>query len=147
MKVVSVGGFGGFIREYKKEISARGLSDYFLFLGFFNNISPILGMVDALVIPSLSEACPLVPMEALVSGCPVIAYSCIGLREVLDKSPAIMGPAGDRIELAKNIIKIKDNYEDIKERFEDYIPEARKRYDAAMTAKQLEILFNSFLQR
>ena len=76
-RVVTVGGFGGFIREYKKEIEKKNLKDYFIFLNFQEKVAPVMKMFDILLIPSLGEACPLVPMEGLICGnadCCVFMY-------------------------------------------------------------------------
>jgi len=141
VKVVSVGGFGGFIREYQKEINDKGLTSYFKFLGFFDNVAPILREIDLLVIPSLGEACPLVPMEALVCGTPVIAFSCNGLSEVLMDTPAIMVPVKDSEGMAKEIIRIMENYEYVKNNFDNFATRAKERFDVTITVNKLRDLF------
>lgn len=145
VQVVSVGGFGAFIREYQKEIKRRSLEDYFLFLDFFENIGPVLRDIELLVIPSLSEACPLVPMEGLVCGKPTLAYACPGLREVLNDTPSQMVATGDYSALIDQILVIMHDYSRIKTHFESFAPQARKRFDAAQTAGQLDQLFEDIL--
>jgi len=61
--------------------------------------------LDVVVMPSLSEACPLLAMEAMVVGVPVIGSNCIGLREVLSHTPSVMVPPEDSLALAKALIK------------------------------------------
>jgi glycosyltransferase involved in cell wall biosynthesis len=139
--VIAVGGFGEYIREYRKEISRRGLDDHFLFLDFFENISPILQEIDILAIPSLSEACPLIPMEGLVCGTPVVAFSCLGLREVLANTPARLVPVADTNSFADKIVNILSNFQNIKEEFKKFIPVAQTRYDVTNTAEQLSQVF------
>ncbi len=145
IRIVSVGGFGEFIREYQKEIKKKGLEEYFQFLGFFMNISPVLRKIDMLIIPSLSEACPLIPMEGLVCGTPVVAYSCLGLREILYDTPARMALAGDCAGLADQVINIMDNYSNIKPEFQAFAHEARQRFDSAHTANRLEEVFEKLI--
>ena len=141
IRVISVGGFGGFIREYQKEIEAMGLSRYFEFLHFFENVTPVLKNIELLLIPSLGESCGLVPMEGLVCATPIIAFSCLGVREVLKNTPAIMVPLRDIKRTANEILKMMNDYGNIKRKFEDFEPEARKRFDSRITAKNLEELF------
>lgn len=145
IRIVSVGGFGGFIREYQKKIKKKGLDDYFLFLGFFDSIAPLLKNIDLLIIPSLSEACPLIPMEGLVCGTPVVAYSCLGLREILYDTPARMALAGDRVGLADQVINMMDNYSSIKPEFDAFAHEARRRFDSSLTASRLEEVFEKLI--
>ena len=144
-KVVAVGGFGGFVREYRKEIEKRGLVDYFIFSGFIKNIYSALRQFHVILIPSLGEACGLVPMEALVSGTPVIAFSCIGLREVLVDTPGIMVPVKDVPAMVDEIVRVKGNYKNIKAVFEEFVSEAIKKFDSSNTAQQLEQLYNEVL--
>jgi len=145
--VVTVGGFGGFIREYKKEIEKRGLSDYFIFIDFKERVAPIIKMFDILLIPSLGEACPLVPMEGLICGTPIVAFSCIGLREVLKSTPAKMVPVGDSNKLVDAILEVSDSLEKTKNEYTDFIPEAIERFDVEKTAVKLNSLYNELLSK
>lgn len=145
-KVLSIGGFGGFIREYKKEVNRRGLTQYFEFLGFVENVYHFLTQVHAVVIPSLGEAAGIVSMEALIAGVPVVAFSCIGLREVLADTPAIMVPVGDYEAMANEVVRVKKDYENIKRGFEDFIPKAKERYSVDNTSKKLEEVFSKLIK-
>jgi len=144
-KVVAIGGFGGFVREYRKEIAKRNLTDHFLFLGFTKNVYNTLKHLHVILIPSLGEACPLVPMEALIAGTPVIGFSCIGLREVLSNTPGIMVPVKDVRGMTNEVLRIKGDYEKIKNVFDGFVAEATKRFDSSNSAKQLEQLYNDVL--
>ena len=141
IRVVSIGGFGEFFREYKKHIDARGISKHFEFLGFSNSVAPALKEIDLLVIPSLGEACPLVPMEGLVCGTPIVGFSCVGLREVLMDTPAFMVDVGDAEKLAGAILDVKKDYARVKRSFEDFVPRARERFDVRVGAEMLDKLF------
>jgi glycosyltransferase involved in cell wall biosynthesis len=88
-------GWGGFIREEQADIVQRGLSGYFSFLPATNDMPPALRGCDAVLMPSLWEAMPLLAMEVLVAGVPLIASTCIGLREVCAGSPALLCAPGD----------------------------------------------------
>ena len=136
--ILAVGKFSAFIREYKKVISKKGLNGYFRFIDFQESVNCVLRKIDVLVIPSLWEACPLLPMEALVCGTPIIAYSCIGLREVLRNTPAMMIDVNDKKALAKKILDVWSDHSNIKKVFMDYMPEAKKRYDSRKCAEELE---------
>lgn len=96
-------GSGGFVREERQKLEARGLAEDFVFLPFIPNIASTIKALDAVVVPSLWEACPLLPMEVLVAGVPLISSSCIGLREVVRGTPAITFTPGSSSELAEKI--------------------------------------------
>ena len=143
IRVVSAGGFGGFIREYKKEIEKLNLNNYFIFLDFLADVRPLLKTIDILVIPSLGEACGLAAMEGLVCGVPVIAFNCIGLREVLSNTPAKLVQVGNVDDLSNCIVNATSNYQNFKNMAVDFIQEAKERFDSKKTAFQLDQLINT----
>ena len=100
--VVAFGG-GGFVREEQAAIERAGLAEAFSFFPFVADVAGALKAVDVVAMPSLWEAAPLLPMEAMVAGVPVIGTSCIGLAEVLAGTPAVMLKPGDAAALAAAI--------------------------------------------
>jgi len=136
-------GHGGFIREEQEMVSKRNLSHYFRFLPFVPNIGPVIKGLDVVVIPSLWEACPLLPMEVLVSGTPLISSDCVGLREVVRNTPTTVVPARDSARLARAIWDYMEN--DKREIFAAYAAEAKKRYDVQIVIAALQDLYDSAL--
>lgn len=131
-------GEGCFIREEKAAIKERGLEDLFRFLPFTPNVAGVIKGLDLVAMPSLREACPLLPMETLVCGIPLIASNCIGLREVVRDTPAMMVPAGNSRALADGIRFCME--QDQRQLFNEYAPLAAKRYDVEATATPIQVL-------
>jgi glycosyltransferase involved in cell wall biosynthesis len=98
-RVVCVGG-GGFLREDRQMLARRGLEQLFCFLPPERNVGATIKGLDALVMPSLWEASGLLAMETLVCGTPLIATTCVGLRETIADSPARAVPPADAVALA-----------------------------------------------
>jgi len=141
--VVIALGSGGFIREEMELINSKGLHDCFLFLPPAENVAPYIRGMDVVAMPSLWEASGLVAMEALVSGIPLIASDCIGLREVIGGSPAFVTEPANARALAKTIMEsMRDNR---LEDFRQYQHIARERFDAASTSRQLKQLYEGML--
>ncbi len=136
-------GDGGFIREEKKGIEDRGVEESFRFMPFTPNVAGTIKGVDVVAIPSLWEACPLLPMEALVCGTPVIGSDCIGLREVLRSTPALVVKSGDGRILADAIEK--EIKESSKNRFIPFIDEAVSRFDVKKQSRNLLVLYEDML--
>jgi glycosyltransferase involved in cell wall biosynthesis len=130
-------GWGGFIREEQEYIRDLGLEDYFLFMPHTDDMPAAIRGVDAVVIPSLWEACPMLPMEVMVSGIPVIASDCIGLREVTAETPALVFQHGNAIELAAVMQRYIDEASQCHEDSLAYSTTAVGRYDVAITASEL----------
>lgn len=49
-------------------------------------------LADALLLPSLYEACPSPPIEAMASGCPVVTSDRYGTKEVVDGAAVLVDP-------------------------------------------------------
>lgn len=127
---------GGFVREEKGFIRRKGLEKNFQFLPFVPNIASTLKGLDVVVMPSLWEACPLLPMEATVAGVPIIGTDCIGLREVLNDTPSTVVSAGNSLAIADAIDKeIKNPSTSI---VRAYAAKATQRFDVRRQAGFLE---------
>ena len=145
-KIVAVND-GAFIREYKKIIHDKNLEEYFIFQGFTKDIQIVINSLDAVVIPSLWEAFSLLPMEAMILGCPIIVSNCIGLREVARNTPAIvfeMSNVKALIDVLKHFMK---NSESIKYQFQRFKKRAQYQYDSIKTSDKLDNLYNEILFR
>lgn len=136
---------GSYIREYQSIIRQKNLQHVFLFRGFIPDVSCILREIDALVMPSLWEAYGLLAVEALIAGCPVIASNCIGLREVLEGTPAIVTRKGCSHDLEKALANFVLNPDGIRKKTVDFVPEAIERFNSEKTAWELDIAFTQLL--
>ncbi len=140
---VVVFGWSGFIREEQAEIKRRGLDSYFSFKPATNDMPQVLKGCDLVLMPSLWEAMPLLAMEALVAGAPLIATSCIGLKEVCVGTPAIVCAPGDSEALLGAVNQFLRERTTIKAQAEQYRSEAIRRFDRKQTAQALKELYES----
>lgn len=137
--VVAVGS-GDYIRELQHDIREQGLETYFHFLPFQPQVHQLYPQVNAIVMPSRWEACPLLPMEALCMGTPLIASDCIGLRETVSGTPTMIFPA-ENLEMLLDVMRnsmINDNHEE----FRQFIPQAKERYNVVNSTQKLIQLIN-----
>jgi glycosyltransferase involved in cell wall biosynthesis len=137
-RLVAVGS-GDFEREYRAEVQRRDVADLVTFLGFVADVRPLLRQLDLLVMPSLWEACPLLPMEAMAAGVPVLGSDCIGLREVLCNTPSVTVPAYD-VE-AWSIALERAIGLPWTEAAKAFAAEARRRFDVTEAAEHLVRVF------
>jgi glycosyltransferase involved in cell wall biosynthesis len=136
---------GAFVREYRERVAQLGLGAYFRFAGFQRSAAGTLTELDAVVVPSRREACPLVAMEAMVLGCPVIASDCIGLREVTAGTPALQCRADDPASLAGAIRRFVGERQAMAQRARGFVQTAREAFDASNAAGRLTVSFERAL--
>lgn len=135
-------GWGGFIREEQRELKVRKLDQYFHFFPNTDEMPKALRGVDAVAMPSLWEACPLLPMEALVSGAPLIASDCIGTAEVVKDTPSLVFKKGDLQDFLRRLKEFVDNKNEKVSQAEAFREEAVKRFDVEKTVTSLCSLYD-----
>jgi glycosyltransferase involved in cell wall biosynthesis len=134
---------GGFIREEKQAIQKRGLESFFRFMPFTSSVASTIKGLDVVAMPSISEACGLLAMETLICGVPLIGTNCIGLREVLKGTPAIVVEKADASDLAKALIR--EMKTSSKETFANFMGEAASIFDVSNTSKSLEQIYDAMI--
>jgi len=137
--VVAVGS-SDLLVNYQRELAKNPeVEQCISFMDHVPHSAPILRELDLLVMPSLWEAHPLLPMEAMVIGVPIIGTNCLGLREVLEGSPSRVVPpaAPERLALALREAITNPWRDDARK----YIPIAKERFDVDRTAGKLLELF------
>jgi len=94
--------------EYEAQAHAKGLEHIVSFLGIrtHDEIRRLLRESHALVLPSLHEALPLVIIEALASGRPVISTRCGGPEFMINVSNGMTVEPGQPIALADAIAQL-----------------------------------------
>ncbi len=131
---------GDFIREYQAILRTRPhVENCITFMPRQPNVADVLRQLDALVMPSLWEACGILAMEAMAVGVPVIGSNCPGLREVLEDTPSRTVPPNDPAALAHSLRQAMTAPR--KQEAIAYAAEARERFDARHTADGLHKLF------
>jgi glycosyltransferase involved in cell wall biosynthesis len=86
-------------------VEQLNLQKYVTFLGFREDVPEILRDSDLFVLSSLSEGLPLVTLEAMSAGTPVVATRCGGQLELVrDGVSGVLVPPGDANALADSIL-------------------------------------------
>lgn len=77
-------GGGELLEPIKTQIADAGLDEVVLLLGERNDIDDLYNTFDAFALPSLWEGLPLVLLEAMAAGLPVVATDISGNAELID---------------------------------------------------------------
>lgn len=136
--VLCVGEEDAFYREERAHIRDKGLENLFYFLPFVPDVASTLKGLDVVAMPSHREAYSLLAMEIMVAGVPLIGTNCIGLREVLNGTPATVVAARD--SRALSIALLKEMKDSTKGTARVFASEAASRFDVKRPAANLEKL-------
>src|SRR5207249_6151689 len=98
----------------QKELQAYGkhlgVQEHVHFLGFRLDARAIVGSLDVLVVPSLSEGMPLVILEAMNAGVPVVASAVGGISEqICHQREGLLIPPEDAMALAEALLHLLQN--------------------------------------
>lgn len=136
-------GWGGFIREEQEQLKRLGIEQFFSFMPHTDDMPAAIKGVDLVAMPSLWEACPLLPMEVLSTGTPIVGTSCIGSKEVFENTPAyVVEPKS--VDGIVNAVCSEMSNPKIK-LFYEFAPRAVKRYSNSVSAKKLEHLYDELI--
>jgi len=91
----------GAIRE---AAAARGVTERIRFLGLRHDVPRLLSAADVFLLTSVSEGIPLVLIEAMAAGLPVVSTDVGGVGEVVEEGrTGLLAPSGDDQTLAERI--------------------------------------------
>ena len=97
-------GDGPLREQLTNAVRARGLQDRFILAGFRADLADLLPQVDVQVLSSYAEGLPVILLEAMAAGVPVVATRVGGVPEVVaDGVHGLLVDAGDAAGLAKGI--------------------------------------------
>ena len=107
-----IAGDGPLRNELEDQASGLGVSDQVSFLGYRSDIASVLSDFDVFLLSSVSEGTPLVVIEAMAAGLPVVATNVGGLAQMLkDQQCGFLTPSGDAQALAGRMIELAANHE------------------------------------
>jgi len=88
----------------------RGMEDRFAFAGYRPDSARFMAAVDIFVLCTRWEGFPLVILEAMASGKPVIATDVDGVTEIVEHDrTGLLHPVGDALQLADLILRLLED--------------------------------------
>jgi glycosyltransferase involved in cell wall biosynthesis len=105
--ILVIAGEGNVEKNLKKEASDLGIDKNTLFIGPRLDMPEVMKVLDLYVLPSLWEGLPMVLLEAMSAGCPIIATNVGGnhVAVINGESGTIVEPKNS-IALAEEIIRL-----------------------------------------
>ncbi|NLG19202.1 MAG: glycosyltransferase family 4 protein [Fibrobacter sp.] len=119
-----------------------GLSDKVIFTGYRSNSFEALREMDLFVLPSRTEGCPIVILEAMAMGLPVVATDVGGNPELLiDGKTGILVPSGDHARMAEAIIKLITGSEELRQMGQNGRKRAFSQFHPSSFTSKLQLLY------
>ena len=105
-------GDGSLRGELQQLAEQLGIGQRVLLPGFFAEASRLLGYFDIFALPSLTEGLPMVVLEAMQAGLPIMASRVGGIPQVLDHGTCgLLTPAGNVQAVQAGLRDIMENKE------------------------------------
>jgi len=96
--------------DFLSKVKEKGLERFITLTGYCDHIYDLLPAFDVLVLPYITEEYSIIPLEAMASGIPVIAFKQRYLVELVDEfESVIVVPNKDAKALAHNINYLYQN--------------------------------------
>jgi glycosyltransferase involved in cell wall biosynthesis len=105
-------GDGALRRQMEGHANGLGIADRVTFTGWRRDLPRIYADLDVLVVSSNNEGTPVSAIEAMASGCPVVATRVGGLPDLIDDGETgYLVPPGDADALGAAVIRLLRNHE------------------------------------
>ena len=102
-----IAGQGAFEADLKAEAEATGIGERIRFVGVRHDIPELLQLFDVLVLPSLWEGLPIVILEAMAAGCPIVSTAVGGIPAALGQGDAgVLVPSLDAGALRDGVLRM-----------------------------------------
>ena len=137
-----IAGDGPAADKLKKQTVELGITRNVLFLGPRLDIPELLKVFDIYVLPSLSEGLPMVLLEAMAAGCPIVATNVGGIPTLIKH-----GDNGSMVEpknpqaLASEIIKLLSSQELRSQYSKKALETFQESYSADIMTRKYEQLY------
>lgn len=93
--------------QVRRFIEERGVASSFTFTGYRSDVQRLLDAFDIFVLSTHCEGLPLVVLEAMASGKPVVATAVDGIPEIIcDGQSGYLFPPEDHQQLAAHILRL-----------------------------------------
>lgn len=113
---ISLLGDGPMRPSLEARAAAAGIRDRLTCHGRISNARQVFRAFDVLVLSSRSEGTPIVILEAMAAGIPIIATSVGGVPDMLSSAEAILVPGDDPAALAAAVAEIRKDPQATKQR-------------------------------
>ncbi len=139
----------GELRADVEQLAAElGTADRVMLLGYVDGVAELYASFDVFLLTSANEGTPVVAIEALAAGVPVVATDAGGTRTVVDDGETgFLAPVGDVAALTTFVERLRDDAA-LRDAFGvEGSHRMRERFSTARMADQMDALYRELLAR
>ncbi|MEK9150351.1 MAG: glycosyltransferase, partial [Candidatus Desantisbacteria bacterium] len=145
--ILLIVGDGPMRNDIEAKIREMHLEGSVIMAGHRNDVAKILASLDISLLTSFCEGTPVVIMEAMFIGKPIIATTVGGIPEmIVDDESGILVPPGNVKALADAIVVLACDKELAKRLGETACKRAEKRFTLELMIENITKLYNSFIE-
>ena len=139
---------GAYLNYLKDMAQELGINKSVHFLGHRSDIPQLLALSDLLVLPSYTEGLPLVILEAMAAGLPVVATPVGGIPEaVIHQETGFLVPVEDVRALGDAILRLLQNPHFMQEMGNKGLGMVQKDFSVEKMCKQVFDIYEKVLRR
>jgi len=100
-----------FGEELRALVDELGLTDKIVFTGYRSDVAAVMNGLDVFVLSSHSEPFGIVVLEAMASGCGIVATDAGGVPDIIrDEQDGLLTPSRNPEEMARDIRELLDDH-------------------------------------
>ncbi|MFH1449731.1 MAG: glycosyltransferase family 4 protein [bacterium] len=135
--------------EYKEELiklaEKLNITKNVIFTGYYDDLSQVLGVSDLFITPSLMESLPIVILEAMCAGLPIIGTKVGDIPFCINSKNGLLIKPKSSEEISKAIIKLLTNKEKLKEMGKESRNLVKERFSDEVMVRKIEDIYLSLI--
>jgi glycosyltransferase involved in cell wall biosynthesis len=129
--------------EIEQFIAKSGLDESIILEGFQQDVTPYYDIADVFILPSLFEGLPIVMLEAMSSGCPIIAAKIGQIRSLIGDANGLLFTRESEQDLAEKICYAMDHPQELNQMAVNARQLFEERFDGSRNGDKLLALYES----
>ncbi|MDI6785914.1 MAG: glycosyltransferase family 4 protein [bacterium] len=137
--------------DYKKKLIelAKDLKiiEKVIFTGFYDDLSQVLGVSDIFITPSLMESLPIVILEAMCAGLPIIGTRVGDISFCINEKNGLLIEPGNSEEISKALIELLEKRDSLKNMGRESINLAREKFSDEVMVEKMKSVYGNLIQK
>lgn len=140
-------GEGAYKEELIRIAKELNITKKVIFTGFYDDLNQVLGVSNIFIAPSLMESLPIVVLEAMCAGLPIVGTDVGDISSCINKKNGLLIKPGSSEEIFNALIKLLEKKERLKEMGKESINLVKERFSDEVMVKRMEDIYTNLIKR